>query len=266
MHKPYMLISNGPYHKLYLSKPPLIGCRLHKYSFCERIYSGTYRGHLGGRSMKKIDQGVIDKWRAKLKVFPTSPGVYLMKDKTNQIIYIGKAKNLKDRVSSYFTNSLDSQKAFYKTYFLVRRIDKIDYIQTKTEVEAFLLEASLVKKHHPKYNIRLKDDKAYPYIQLSLQDNFPRFYLSRRVRQDGSLYFGPYTRSLFVKETLRILNKTFQIRDCKNSFFKGRQRPCLTHQIGCCSAPCVGLISQKKIQSKCQQGFRVFKGTQPKTF
>lgn len=216
--------------------------------------------------MKKIDQDIIKKWRERLKKFPTTPGVYLMKDKINQIIYVGKAKNLKDRVSHYFTNQADSQRAFYKTYFLVRQIHKIDHICTKTEVEAFLLEASLVKKYHPKYNIRLKDDKAYPYIQLSLQDDFPRFYLSRRVRQDGSVYFGPYTRSLFVKETIRLLNKTFQIRDCKNSFFKNRTRPCLTHQIGCCSAPCVNLISQKKYNQNINKALEFLRGQNHKLF
>ena len=189
-----------------------------------------------------------------------------MRDQAHQIIYIGKAKNLKDRISSYFNHTSEADRAFYKTYFLVRQIHKIDHIKTKTEVEAFLLEASLVKKHHPKYNIRLRDDKAYPYIQLSLQDHFPRFYLSRRVKQDGSIYFGPYTQSLFVKETIRVLNKTFQIRDCKDSFSKGRSRPCLTHQIGNCSAPCVKLISQKKYNQNVQKALEFLRGQNQKLF
>ena len=216
---------------------------------------------------KDISEEVRNKWKDQLKDFPQTPGVYLMKNKLNQIIYIGKAKNLKDRVSSYFIKSHStSEKAFYKTYFLVRQIHIIDYIKTMTEVEAFLLEASLVKKHHPKYNIRLKDDKAYPYIRLSLQDDFPRFYLSRRVKQDGSIYFGPYTQSFFVKETMRILNKTFQLRDCKNSFFKNRTRPCLTHQIGHCSAPCVQLISQKKYNQSVNKALEFLRGQNQKLF
>ncbi len=216
---------------------------------------------------KDINEQVREKWKEQLKIFPKTPGVYLMKNKLNQIIYIGKAKNLRDRVSSYFIKSHStSEKVFYKTYFLVRQIHSIDHIKTMTEVEAFLLEASLVKKHHPRYNIRLKDDKAYPYIRLSLQDTFPRFYLSRRVKQDGSIYFGPYTQSSFVKETMHILNKTFQLRDCKNTFFKSRTRPCLTHQIGHCSAPCVKLITQKKYNQSVNKALEFLKGQNQKLF
>ena len=221
--------------------------------------------------MKKTDKDISEKvkkkWKAQLKNFPRTPGVYLMKNKLNQIIYIGKAKNLRDRVSSYFIKTHStSDKAFYKTYFLVRQIQSIDHIETMTEVEAFLLEASLVKKHHPRYNIRLRDDKAYPYIRLSLQDTFPRFYLSRRVKQDGAIYFGPYTQSSFVKETMHTLNKTFQLRDCKNTFFKSRTRPCLTHQIGHCSAPCVKLITQKKYTQNVNKALEFLKGKNQKLF
>ena len=214
-----------------------------------------------------INQEILNKWKDSIKNFPQTPGVYLMKNKLNQIIYVGKAKNLKDRISSYFIKSHSiSDRVFYKTYFLVQQIYNIDYIQTTTEVDAFLLEASLVKKHHPKYNVRLKDDKAYPYIRLTLQDDFPRFYLSRRVKQDGSVYFGPYTQSSFVKETMRILNHTFQIRDCSDGFFKNRNRPCITHQIGHCSAPCVGFISQKKYNSSIDQALEFLRGRNKKLF
>ena len=219
------------------------------------------------KANKDINEKVKEKWKERLKKFPQTPGVYLMKNKLNQIIYIGKAKNLRDRISSYFIKSHStSERAFYKTYFLVRQIHNIDHIKTMTEVEAFLLEASLVKKHHPRYNIRLKDDKAYPYIRLSLQDAFPRFYLSRRVKQDGSIYFGPYTQSSFVKETMHILNKTFQLRDCKNTFFNSRTRPCLTHQIGHCSAPCVKLITQKKYNQSVNKALEFLKGQNLKLF
>lgn len=216
---------------------------------------------------KDISEEIRNKWKDQLKGFPQTPGVYLMKNKFNQIIYVGKAKSLKDRVSSYFIKGHStSEKALYKTYFLVRQIHIIDYIETMTEVEAFLLEASLVKKHHPKYNIRLKDDKAYPYIRLSLKDDFPRFYLSRRVKQDGSIYFGPYTQSFFVKETMHTLNKTFQLRDCKDSFFKNRTRPCLTHQIGHCSAPCVKLITQQKYNQSVNKALEFLRGQNQKLF
>ena len=219
------------------------------------------------KASKNISEEVKEKWKEQLKNFPQTPGVYLMKNKLNQIIYIGKAKNLRDRVSSYFIqNHSTSDRTLYKTYFLVRQIHSIDHIKTMTEVEAFLLEASLVKKHHPRYNIRLRDDKAYPYIRLSLQDKFPRFYLSRRVKQDGAIYFGPYTQSSFVKETMHILNKTFQIRDCKNTFFNSRTRPCLTHQIGHCSAPCVKLITQKKYNQSVNKALEFLKGQNQKLF
>ena len=127
--------------------------------------------------------------KEKVKDFPLTPGVYLMKNAQEKIIYVGKAKKLRPRVRSYFAKNVDSA----KTQLLVRNIHSVQYMLTETEAEALLLEASLIKKHRPRYNIRLKDDKAYPYIRLSLSDDFPRFYLARRAKQDGSLYFGPYT-------------------------------------------------------------------------
>ena len=183
----------------------------------------------------------IDNLKAKVADFPLTPGVYLMKNAQEKIIYVGKAKKLRNRVRSYLGKSIDSR----KTQRLVHHIHSIDYILTETEAEAFLLEASLIKKHRPRYNIRLKDDKAYPYIKLSLSDTFPRFYLARKVKKDGSHYFGPYTSGYVVRHTIRFLNQSFQIRDCTDHFMKSRKRPCMTHQIGACSAPCVGLIDSK---------------------
>jgi excinuclease ABC subunit C len=185
---------------------------------------------------------VFDLVKERVKEFPTQPGVYLMKSKVDKIIYVGKAKSLRNRVRSYFTDSKDHSP---KTRLLVSQIHEVEYILTKTEVEAFLLEASLIKKHRPKYNIRLKDDKTYPYIRLSMADKFPRLYLARKVKRDGGLYFGPYTSGAAVFETIRFLNHTFKIRDCTDSVFKTRKRPCMTHQIGRCLAPCVGLVDQK---------------------
>ena len=179
--------------------------------------------------------------KERVKELPTDPGVYLMKSAAGKIIYVGKAKNLKSRVRSYFQ---ESKHQSAKTIHLVRKIKKVDYLITKTEVEAFLLEASLIKKHRPKYNIRLKDDKSYPYIKCSMQDNFPRLYLCRRVESDGSFYFGPYTSGYAVRETIRFLNRTFSIRDCSDGFMKVRKRPCMTHQIGRCTAPCVDMVTE----------------------
>jgi excinuclease ABC subunit C len=184
----------------------------------------------------------MDLLKEKVREFPQTPGVYLMKNAAEKIIYVGKAKNLRSRVRSYLGDSKDHSP---KTKFLVRQIQRIDYILTGTEVEAFLLEASLIKKHRPRYNIRLKDDKAYPYIRVSMQDKFPRLYLARKVKKDGSLYFGPYTSGSAVWGTIRFLNSTFQIRDCKDAFFASRKRPCMTHQIGRCTAPCTAYITEE---------------------
>ncbi len=201
-----------------------------------------------------------EKVRETLKGFPSQPGVYLMKNSESKILYVGKAKNLKNRVRSYFNNGEQSA----KTVLLVRQICDVDYIITKTEVEAFLLEASLIKKHRPKYNIRLKDDKAYPYIRISFADHFPRLYLSRRVVKDGSLYFGPYTNGFVVRETIRFLNEAFNIRDCQDGFFATRKRPCMTFEIGRCRAPCVDLVSEKEYRKEIEGALKFLKGENQK--
>lgn len=199
----------------------------------------------------------FDLVRDKVKEFPTQSGVYLMKNLADKIIYIGKAKNLRSRVRSYFTDSKDHSP---KTRLLVQNIEEVEYILTKTEVEAFLLEASLIKKHRPKYNIRLRDDKAYPYIRLSWADDYPRLYLARKVKKDGSLYFGPYTSGFAVQGTIRFLNRTFKIRDCTDMMFKTRTRPCMTYQIGRCTAPCVKYISKEDYKSEVEGAKNFLKG------
>ena len=199
--------------------------------------------------------------KERIREFPQVPGVYLMKSQVDKIIYVGKAKNLRNRVRSYFSDSQDHSP---KTRLLVKHIHEVEYILTKTEVEAFLLEASLIKKHRPKYNIRLKDDKSYPYIKLSWSDEYPRLYLARKVRKDGSLYFGPYTSGGAVSETIRFLNRTFKIRDCTDSYFKTRKRPCLTHQIGRCTAPCVKLITAEEYRLDVEGAKAFLKGQDKK--
>src|SRR5690606_35996961 len=189
--------------------------------------------------MQKVDRR--EQLKQLVADFPVTSGVYLMKSKVDKIIYVGKAKNLKSRVRSYFLESKDISP---KTRLLVTHIFNIEYIVTGTEVEALLLEASPIKKHRPKYNVRLKDDKTYPYIRFSMADDFPRIYLSRKVKKDGSLYFGPFTSGKAVWQTIRFLNHTFQIRDCSDHFFKGRARPCITYEIGRCTAPCVNYIDK----------------------
>ncbi|OFZ12056.1 MAG: excinuclease ABC subunit C [Bdellovibrionales bacterium RBG_16_40_8] len=183
-----------------------------------------------------------DELKQRVKELPSDPGVYLMKSSGDKIIYVGKAKDLRSRVRSYFQ---DAKNVSVKTQHLAAQIYQIDYLITKTEVEAYLLEASLIKKHRPRYNIRLKDDKSYPYIRCSMGDDFPRFYLFRKVKSDGAYYFGPYTSGLYVRDTIRFLNRTFKIRDCTDGFMKTRKRPCITHQIGRCTAPCVKYVSRE---------------------
>lgn len=196
-----------------------------------------------------------------VKGFPTTPGVYLMKNVGGKVIYVGKAKSLRARVRTYF-NSLEDQSL--KTKHLVAQIRDIEYVLTKTEVEAFLLEASLIKKLRPRYNIRLKDDKSYPYIRCSIGQPYPRFYLARKVQNDGGIYFGPYTSGLAVRETMRFLNRTFKIRDCTDGFFRARTRPCITYQMGHCTAPCVNLVSEKDYQRDVKSALDFLKGRKSK--
>lgn len=199
----------------------------------------------------------FDELKDRVREFPTQSGVYLMKGVNEKIIYVGKAKNVRNRVRSYFTDSKDHSP---KTRFLVQNIFEIEYILTKTEVEAFLLEASLIKKHRPKYNIRLRDDKAYPYIRFTWSEDFPRLYLARKVKKDGAMYFGPYTSGLAVQGTIKFLNRTFKIRDCTDVMFATRKRPCMTYQIGRCTAPCVEYISQEDYHTEVEGAKLFLKG------
>lgn len=203
----------------------------------------------------------LDELKSKISTFPQEPGVYMMRNAKNKIVYVGKAKSLRNRVRSYFGAQVEQS---LKTKYLMMNVIDIEYIRTKTEVEAFLLEASLIKKHRPRYNIRLKDDKAYPYIRVSLEHDFPRLYLARRVSADGAMYFGPYPSSLSVRETIRFLNRTFKIRDCTDAFFKSRTRPCISYQIGQCSAPCVNYIDKESYRAEIESGLSFLKGRNTK--
>lgn len=199
--------------------------------------------------------------KEKVGQFPTEPGVYLMHNAKGKVIYVGKAKSLRSRVRSYFGSSNDHS---VKTKYLVSNVVSVEYILTKTEVEAYLLEASLIKKHRPRYNIRLKDDKAYPYIRVSLEHEFPRFYLARRVTADEAMYFGPYPSGQSVRETIRFLNRTFKIRDCTDTYFKSRTRPCISYQIGQCTAPCVGYVTVEPYRHDIESALNFLKGKNSK--
>ena len=202
--------------------------------------------------MENVNSKLIDQ----LDNLPLKPGVYLMKDKDDKIIYIGKAKSLRKRVKSYFANQDKST----KNIFLLKKLERVEHLLTKSEAEALLLEAMLIKKHKPRFNVRLKDDKAYPYIRCSIKDRFPRLYLERRVKDRDSLYFGPYTQGGAVRNIVDFLNHTFQIRDCSNQNFKNRKRPCLTHQMGFCQAPCVDLQDEKNYKKQFQRAIQFLKG------
>jgi len=179
----------------------------------------------------------------KLKALPTLPGVYLMKGGGGETLYIGKAKNLRSRVRSYFHGTSDAR---YTVRFLVARVADIDYIVTANEKEAFILEDTLLKRHKPRYNIRLKDDKSYVSIKLTLNDAFPRILVTRRVKSDGSRYFGPYASTQKVRETIKFIRHLFPLCTCGATEFNNRVRPCLDYQMKICSAPCVGSISEER--------------------
>jgi excinuclease ABC subunit C len=174
-----------------------------------------------------------------LEVMSQRPGVYRMLDKSGEVLYVGKAKNLKKRVSNYFRSSgLDT-----KTMALVSHITAIDVTVTSNEIEALLLEQNLIKKFRPPYNIQLRDDKTYPYIMLTHKDAYPRLAFYRGSRKRNATFFGPYPSASAVRESLALLQKVFRVRQCEDSFFKNRSRPCLQYQIGRCTAPCTGYIA-----------------------
>jgi excinuclease ABC subunit C len=175
-----------------------------------------------------------------LKQVTTQAGVYQMYDLAGKILYVGKAKNLKNRLSSYFRSSGLGA----KTRALVSKIQHIEVTVTATEMEALLLEQNLIKQQRPPYNILLRDDKSYPYIRLTQQDEFPRLSMHRGAKRKSDRYFGPFPNVGAVKSSLAFLQKTFRTRQCEDSVFRNRSRPCLQHQIDRCTAPCVGLISR----------------------
>ncbi|MFW6415722.1 MAG: excinuclease ABC subunit UvrC [Thermodesulfobacteriota bacterium] len=182
--------------------------------------------------------------------YPRNPGVYLFKDMQGKIIYIGKANDLRKRLSSYF-RPLDQLPG--KTRVMLGRIENIDYLCTNTEKEALLLEASLIKKHKPKYNIVLRDDKSYILFKLDKTQDYPRLSLTRTVARDGSVYFGPFTSANSARETLKFINNYFPLVKCKDTVFKNRTRPCLQYYINRCLAPCVYQVSIQEYRKYVRQ-------------
>lgn len=196
--------------------------------------------------------------KEQLAEIPDEPGVYQMKDISGEIIYIGKAKSLRRRIRSYFQAGNHT----YKTRVMVKEIRSFDYIVTDTEVEAYILEASLIKKYGPKYNIRLKDDKSYPYIKITSQEDFPRIFKTRIIKKDGSDYFGPYVDVDAVYKTIELTKDIFQLRSCKKEIVAGNplDKPCLNFHIEKCSGPCIGEISQADYQARVEKIARFLQG------
>jgi len=198
----------------------------------------------------------------KAKLLPTKPGCYLMKNKSDQIIYVGKAKNLRSRVQSYFNGSVKSP----KTDILVSHIVDFDFIMTTSDAESFVLENTLIKKHTPKYNIRLKDDKSYPYVVINSNEPFPRLEFIRRVKRGkGVEVFGPFVTGSNIWDIIRILTQSFSLRDCKLSDFNKRKEPCLLYQMKQCSAPCVGKITAEEYETDLNYARDMFTGSGVKT-
>ncbi|HKE59814.1 MAG TPA: excinuclease ABC subunit UvrC [Pyrinomonadaceae bacterium] len=181
----------------------------------------------------------------KLKEIPSSPGVYLHKDAGGKVIYVGKAKNLRSRVRSYFR----ARPFDRKTDALVGQIADLEFIVTDSEVEALILEASLVKQHKPRYNIKLQDDKSYPHLKLTVNEPFPKVVITRRIQKDGALYFGPFLPASLARRTIDLINRTFQLRTCDIDIDGKAPRPCLEYHIKRCLGPCVkGLCTAEQYQ------------------
>ncbi|MCD6553426.1 MAG: excinuclease ABC subunit UvrC [Anaerolineae bacterium] len=190
-------------------------------------------------------------FKERYPAIPTKPGVYLMKDAQGEVIYVGKAVNLRNRVRSYFHASSTDYTG--KVHRLVHEIADIEFIVTDSEVEALILECNLIKKHRPRFNVRLKDDKRYPYIKISWQDDYPRVFITRQMVHDGGKYYGPYTSVSAVHQTLDLLRKLFPYLTCKRKITGHDERPCLYYHIKRCLGPCIGAVSKEEYQAMIQR-------------
>ena len=192
-----------------------------------------------------------------LKKLPAEPGVYLMYDKNDTIIYIGKAKVLKNRVRQYFQNRSKGVKIDH----MVTHIARFEYIITDSELEALILECNLIKEHRPKYNTMLTDDKTYPFIRVTVNEMYPRVFITRKVKKDGSRYFGPYTNVIAVREIIDFLHKAYKLRSCKGVLpDEKRTRPCLNYHIHRCNGPCQGYISAEEYRENIDKVMRFLSG------
>ena len=194
--------------------------------------------------------------KQKLANITESSGVYIMKSSDGTVIYVGKAKNLKNRVSQYFHNSAKLP----KVQAMVEHIADFEYFITLSEQDAFALENNLIKQYQPFYNILLKDSKTYPYIKVNLKNDYPLFEITRKLKNDGSRYFGPYISGVSAREVLDLLNLAFPVRKCKEKIGKKRTRACLNYSIGLCKAPCMQYISKQEYKDIVLQAVEFLKG------
>lgn len=194
--------------------------------------------------------------QAEIRNWPTSPGVYLMKDAHGAVLYVGKANNLRERIAHYFQGH-DSR---YQVAFLMRRVAALDYIVAGSETEALLLEYTLIQKHKPKYNVFWKDDKSFVRVRLTEQHPFPGIYTTRQMTKDGARYFGPYVSATACRDTVESIVRHCRLRTCTDREFANRSRPCIQYQIGRCTAPCVGKISQAEYASQVRQSVLLLSG------
>lgn len=194
-----------------------------------------------------------------LGILPDEPGVYLMKNELGEIIYVGKAKSLKKRVKSYFQNTKNHSE---KTRIMVSKVAEFEYILTDSEMEALILEMNLIKKYSPRYNVLLKDDKHFPFIKITTNEDFPRVYVTRTYAKDGNRYFGPYTDVTAVHETLDTIKKIYPIRTCKRVILAlgAPQKPCLNYHLGLCKAPCAGYINKEDYGLMIEDIIRLLEG------
>ncbi len=193
--------------------------------------------------------------KSEIKNLPKKPGIYFFKDKGGEVIYIGKARSLKDRVKSYFLPTSDA-----KIKKILSATEEIDFILTDSAKEAAFLENNFIRQHQPRFNLRLKDDKSFPYLKLTLQEKFPAIYLTRRVEEDGAKYFGPFSPAHQARNTIHLSAKYFGVRTCQESVPGKRKRPCLDYDLKLCSAPCVEYISESDYRESIKNAFLFLEG------
>ncbi|MDE6474662.1 MAG: excinuclease ABC subunit UvrC [Clostridia bacterium] len=205
----------------------------------------------------------MDKIRQKLKDLPTQSGVYIMKSDSNQILYVGKARNLKNRVNQYFSGTANKTE---KTMRLVARIADFEYIITTNEIEALVLENNLIKKHKPPYNILLKDDKSYPFVKINVKQDFPKVEVVRKLKNDGAKYFGPYMQGITSKDILELVESAFCLRSCSHDFSRlpKNHRPCLNYHINRCLAPCSGRCDKEQYAKQIEEVISFLSGNDKK--